>query len=81
MFTVISFYVSGAPLWLANMIGSIVAGASIPALGVYTAELFPTGRRGLANGFIAASSLAGSSVGLLVAGWLAGRGLRLRPGR
>ena len=79
VFTVISFYVAGAPLWLANMIGSIVGGASVPALGVYTAELFPTGRRGLANGFIAASSLAGSSIGLLVAGALLDNGVGVRP--
>jgi MFS family permease len=79
VFTVLAFYASGPPLWLANMIGSIVAAASIPALGVYTAELFPTGRRGMANGFIAASSLAGSSVGLLVAGWLVDEGFGYGP--
>lgn len=79
VFTVLAFYASGPPMWLANMTGSIISSASIPALGVYTAELFPTGRRGLANGFIAASSLAGSSVGLLVAGTLVDAGAGYGP--
>jgi MFS family permease len=66
--TVATFYVAGAPMWLASTATAIVGGSYIPALGVYTTELFPTGRRGLANGIIAATSLVGSSIGLLVAG-------------
>ena len=31
-------------------VGSIVGGATIPSLGVLNPELFPTSRRGLANG-------------------------------
>jgi len=40
---------------------------------VYGAELFPTGRRGLAAGVISTCSLVGSSAGLLLAGWLLDR--------
>ena len=55
------------------------AGPTCPALGVYTAELFPTGRRGIANGLIAAARLLGSSVGLLVAGRLLDQGVGYGP--
>jgi MFS family permease len=68
--TVATFYLAGAPMWLASTATAVVGGSYIPALGVYTAELFPTGRRGLANGIIATTSLVGSSIGLLVAGAL-----------
>ena len=43
---------------------------AVPALGVYAAELFPTSRRGGANGGISALSVVGSVVGLLLAGLL-----------
>jgi MFS family permease len=45
-----------------------------PAFSVYRAELFPTGRRGQANGMIAALALIGGSAGLLVAGQLLDHG-------
>jgi MFS family permease len=48
----------------------VVGAAAVPALGVYGAELFPTGHRGKASGFISALSLVGSSLGLLLVGWL-----------
>ncbi len=68
--TVLVFFLAGWALWAANTIGSVVGAASVPALGVYTAELFPTGRRGLANGLITMLSLVGSSAGLLFVGGL-----------
>ena len=52
---------------------------AIPALGVYGPELFPTGQRGLANGGLQVVSVAGSSLGLLAAGWLADRFDALGP--
>jgi MFS family permease len=68
-----SFATGGAPMWLVAAAGSIVGGAAVPALGVYGAELFPTGNRGRASGFISVISLVGSSAGLLAAGWLLDR--------
>jgi MFS family permease len=70
LFTVAMFTVSGWPMWMASMAGAIVGGAGVPALGVYGAELFPTGNRGKASGLISVLSLVGSSAGLLLAGWL-----------
>jgi MFS family permease len=70
LFTVIQFSVAGWPMWLASMLGAIIGGAAVPALGVYGAELFPTGNRGKASGLISVLSLVGSSVGLLAVGWL-----------
>ena len=43
-------------------LGALIGGAAVPALGVYGAELFPTGNRGRANGLISVLSLIGSSV-------------------
>ena len=78
-FTVAMFFVVGVPLWLANTGAAILGGAYVPALGVYTSELFPTGRRGVANGLIAAASLLGSGVGLLAAGRLLDQGMDYGP--
>ena len=69
VFTVVQFSVGGWPMWTASTVGAVVGGAGIPALGVYGAELFPTGNRGRAAGLISVLSLVGSSIGLLAAGW------------
>jgi len=69
VFTVVQFAIGGWPMWLASTIGAVVGGAGIPALGVYGAELFPTGNRGRAAGLISMLSLVGSSIGLVAAGW------------
>jgi MFS family permease len=69
-FTVGAYLVAGWPLWVFSAIGSIVAAATVPALGVYGPELFPTTGRGKANGLISVVAVVGSSVGLLVAGRL-----------
>ncbi len=66
----IGYQVAGAPLWIAWMAGTVVAAATIPALGVYGAELFPTSLRGRANGLITLAGVGGSSVGLIAAGRL-----------
>ena len=62
------FFVSGAPLWCLAVVASIINGLAVPALAVYGPELFPTSLRGRANGLILSCGLAGSGVGLLVAG-------------
>lgn len=69
--TVLMFAARGWPLWAWSVAGSVVGGATIPALGVYGPELFPTSLRGRANGVIAVLGRAGSVVGLVAAGRLA----------
>ncbi|WP_421118900.1 MFS transporter [Aquihabitans daechungensis] len=64
----VGYQVSGAALWLAWMAGTVIAAATVPALGVYGAELFPTSLRGRANGLITLAGVCGSSVGLILAG-------------
>ena len=71
--TVMMYRSSGWPLWAWSTVGSVVGGATIPALGVYGPELFPTSLRGRANGVIAVLGRAGSVVGLVGAGLLADR--------
>jgi MFS family permease len=69
------FSFAGRGLWTAKLLTSILGGAAVPALGVYAAELFPTTRRGGANGWISALSIVGSITGLLVAGQLLDQGV------
>jgi MFS family permease len=64
---------SGWEMWVLSLVGSIIAAASLPALGVYGPELFPTSLRGRANGVIAAMGVVGTVTGLLVAGVLSDR--------
>ncbi len=73
------FLSSGAALWGWALTGSIVGAAALPALGVYGAELFPTGARGRAGGFLALAGLVGSATGLLVVGFGADAVGRLGP--
>jgi MFS family permease len=69
-FTVGAYLVAGWPLWAFSAIGSIIAAATVPALGVYGPEMFPTTGRGKANGIISVVAVVGSSAGLLLAGQL-----------
>ena len=71
--TLAYFSASGWSLWVWATVGNIVSAASIPALGVYGPELFPTGLRGKANGVIGLAGLVGSAVGLIGAGVLSDR--------
>jgi MFS family permease len=68
------FSVDGSTMWMLALVGGLLAGAAYPAFTVYRTELFPTGNRGRANGYVTALSLAGSSVGLLLVGGLVHRG-------
>lgn len=69
--TVAMVLASGWPMWTFSVVGAMVGAATVPALGVYGPELFPTSLRGRANGIISVLGVAGSVVGLLVAGLLA----------
>jgi MFS family permease len=77
--TVLVYLTTGWPLWAWSTIGSIVGAATVPALGVYGPELFPTALRGRANGVITGLARVGSVVGLRVAGALSNRSDRLGP--
>jgi MFS family permease len=70
---------AGWSMWALSMAGAIVGAATVPALGVYGPELFPTGLRGKANGIISLLGVAGGVVGLLAAGYLFDRWDRLGP--
>ena len=65
------FMLSGAGMWFASLASAVVGGLSVATIGVYGPEMFPTARRGLANGVLSTAALGGGLVGLLVAGQLA----------
>jgi MFS family permease len=77
--TVAFYFADGAALWLWPLVANMVSAASIPALGVYGPELFPTSLRGRANGMVAVCSLGGSAAGLTLAGTLGDAFGRLGP--
>ena len=63
--TVAMFFSTGWTVWAWSVVGAIVGAATVPALGVYGPELFPTSLRGRANGIISGLGRAGSVAGLL----------------
>jgi MFS family permease len=71
VFTVALYLTSGWPIWLFAALATVTGGLTIPALGVYQSELFPTGSRGLANGGLGLLGVVGSVIGLRIAGVLA----------
>ena len=68
--TVFSYSTHGWPVWAWSALGSVVGAATVPALGVYGPELFPTAMRGKANGIITTLGRCGGVLGLLAAGYL-----------
>jgi MFS family permease len=66
------FLSHGYGLWGWSVIGALIGGMSLPALAVYSAELFPTVMRATANGLITGAARAGGAFGLLAVGWFAG---------
>ena len=73
VFTAARFLTTGPPLWITAVLAAIVGGMTVPALGVYGPELFPTSLRSRANAVITLVGVAGSAAGLLVVGRLAER--------
>jgi MFS family permease len=71
--TVAMFAGWGWAMWLLAAAGTIAAALTVPSLGVYRPELFPTSLRGRAAGAIETVTLVGSAAGLLVVGSLAER--------
>ena len=68
VFNAIFFAVSGVPMWFGSLLGSVLGGLAIPAMGVIAPELFPTARRAGVRGFITAIAVGGSVCGLMIAG-------------
>ncbi|MCU4186502.1 MFS transporter [Acidiferrimicrobium sp. IK] len=64
------YLTGGVALWWWEAASSVVSYGIGPALGVYGAELFPTGLRGRAGGVITVLGAAGGLVGLAAAGGL-----------
>ena len=73
------YFSRGWAVWAWALVGTTVSDASIPALGVYGPELFPTSLRGRANGIVAMCALIGSATGLIAAGTLSDRFGRVGP--
>ena len=62
-------YLTHGPLqWAFSVFGALIGGASLPALGIYAAELFPTAIRSTSNGLTTAMSRVGGVCGLLFVG-------------
>lgn len=59
------FLSHGSAQWFWSVAGAMIGGASLPALGVYAAELFPTAIRSTSNGLTTMMSRVGGSLGLL----------------
>lgn len=68
--TVVTYNSTGAVMWLVAVVSIIFSAATVPALGVYGPELFPTSLRGRANAVITTITVAGSATGLVIAGQL-----------
>lgn len=76
---VAAYFSAGVALWAWSVSSSVVLAATVPALGVYGPELFPTAIRGRSNGLIGLVGLAGSAIGLLATGIVADRVGRVGP--
>lgn len=64
------YWLTGAPLWIASAIGSLISAMWIPALGSYTTELFPTSLRSSASTVSSAIGMGSGAAGAFVAGQL-----------
>lgn len=65
-----AFLSYGPWIWIWALLGSIIAPGTVPSLGVYLTELFPTKYRGTANGIIGLWARFGSIVGVVLVGYL-----------
>jgi len=72
-FTLLMYLGSGASIWVWSILGAFIGAATVPALGVYGPELFPTAVRGKANAVISIVGVVGSATGLIFAGRLSER--------
>ncbi len=72
-FNVIRYGFGGPLMWVAGTLSTVIGAAAIPALGVYGPEMFPTSRRGLANGLLTLVAVVGSMIGLAFVGEMSER--------
>jgi len=77
--TVAMFFSTGWLIWAWSVVGAIVGALTVPALGVYGPELFPTSMRGRANGVISGLGRVGSIAGLLFVAVVVGTRSSLAP--
>ena len=68
--TVATYNSEGLTMWLVSIVSIVFVAATVPALGVYGPELFPTSLRGRANAVITTVTVVGSATGLVLAGQL-----------
>ncbi|MCH7789586.1 MAG: MFS transporter [Acidobacteria bacterium] len=64
---------SGPAMWMFSILGILGMAATVPALGVYGPEMFPTALRGRANAAITVAGVCGAVIGLVIAGRLSDR--------
>ncbi|MFW2380691.1 MAG: MFS transporter [Acidimicrobiales bacterium] len=64
------FRVEGTALWVTAGISAWLGGAAFPVIRAYQTELFPTRSRALVGGWLDLLTVAGSAIGLLIAGQL-----------
>lgn len=69
IFTAFEFTDTGWRIWMWGVLGTLLAAAVAPALGVYGPELFGTRSRSLSNAALLVVGTAGSAIGLFFAGW------------
>ena len=61
---------AGATMWVLSLLGTMLAGLTVPALRVYGPELFPTSLRAGSGGLITVAGVLGAAAGVLAAGIL-----------
>jgi predicted MFS family arabinose efflux permease len=62
------FTTGGPAMWVFSTIGSVVGALVAPSLGAMLPEMFPTLRRGYANGLLNGAGVLGSVIGLAFVG-------------
>ncbi len=70
LLTMVFFLGHGPIIWVASSLAIIASASGTLSVGTMDAELFPTEVRGTANALLLVCYVAGSAVGLLVAGFL-----------
>ncbi len=68
IFNGLFFAVAGAQMWVSALLAGMLGALSVASLGVLGPELFPTSRRGGVRGALTGVAVAGSVLGLLLAG-------------
>ncbi|MEO9224515.1 MAG: MFS transporter [Acidimicrobiales bacterium] len=70
LLAVATLFSYGAVLWGLSIFAAVASASAVPAMAVFGPELFPTALRGRINGLLQIVAVVGSSIGLLLAGWL-----------